>query len=158
MTYGFPVYGPEQKIPDGGRYFAYEFLRDLYFHPKLKVRTAPSAGIRTSKTFRGLMEEHLLCYPWAVVEVKHAKVDDKDIKFCYRQAANAAAAALDIRYSLFASSHPTLDEDKVRGLPIPPIITFTCVGPSVKVWLAYLESSTNRKVSIQRASFSTSVI
>jgi hypothetical protein len=74
------------------------------------------------------------CFPWAVVEMKrHAKTYDGSVERCYCQAANAAAAALELRAQLFDK----LSGDILLQPPLPPVIAFTCIGPIVKVWLAY---------------------
>jgi hypothetical protein len=71
------------------------------------------------------------CFPWAVVEMKRHTAGDALMIRCHCQVADAAAA-LDMRTQLFrklganALSQP------------PPIVTSTCIGPIVKVWLAYL--------------------
>jgi hypothetical protein len=54
---------------------------------------------------------------------------------CYCQAANASAAALDIRTELFTKAFGGAD------LTVPPVIAFTCVGHVVKVWLTYNEAA-----------------
>ena len=109
----------------------------------------PTTGLKTAKRAQDLHDRHLLCYPWAVVEVKHAKVPERDVTFCYRQAANAAAAALKIQESLYRESHPDLLYKKAVG--IPPVATFTCVGPELRFWLAYRDytAKTRRVVSIE---------
>jgi hypothetical protein len=58
------------------------------------------------------------------------------VERCYCQAANAAAAALDIQAQLFGKLNDT------SSLQPPPVVAFTCVGPVVKVWLAYHDRST----------------
>jgi hypothetical protein len=67
---------------------------------------------------------------------KHTSAsNDDDVERCYCQAANAAAAALDLQAQLF---------DKLKdgcSLQPPPVVVFTCIGPVVKVWLAYQDES-----------------
>jgi len=65
---------------------------------------------------------------------KHATTPDVSVERCYCQAANAAAAALELQAQLF---------DKLGGdasSESPPVIAFTCIGPIVKVWLAYQDN------------------
>ncbi|KAF2268288.1 hypothetical protein CC78DRAFT_613481 [Lojkania enalia] len=68
----------------------------------------------------------LLCYPWAIVEAKHG-LDDKD-KFCYCQAANGSACALELREALAVAA----GESKYKV-----ILAFTCIGPTVRLWLTF---------------------
>jgi hypothetical protein len=83
-----------------------------------------------------------------VVELKHAKVPPRDTEFCYRQAANATAAALDIQEALFKETHKHLCDGTPLGFP--PIVAFTCVGANIRVWLAYVDykKSPDRKVRL----------
>ena len=60
---------------------------------------------------------------------KHATGLDDSVERCYCQAANAAAAALQLQAQLFENSAIISQS--------PPVIAFTCIGPIVKVWLAY---------------------
>jgi hypothetical protein len=73
------------------------------------------------------------CFPWAIVEMKKdvSASDDGAVERCYCQAANAAAAALDLQAQLFDKTNDSY------SLRPPPVVAFTCVGPVVKVWLAY---------------------
>jgi len=85
------------------------------------------------KYFQGkpikLMNSDTLCFPWAVVEAKHAQVYEKDAEYSYCQLANATACAFKLRENLVKSVHDTNIID--------PIIGFTCVGPVVRLWLTY---------------------
>ena len=76
----------------------------------------------------------LLCFPWAVVEVKPNKEETKE--FCYCQAANASSFALQLYEDLVyeATGH--------RDDTIPIVIAFTTVGPEYRVWLTH--SSTGK--------------
>lgn len=67
---------------------------------------------------------------------KHVSApDDNAVERCYCQAANAAAVALDLQAQLFDKLKDS------RSLQPPPVLAFTCVGPVVKVWLAYQDKS-----------------
>ena len=93
-----------------------------------------------------------MCYPWAVVEVKHAKVDQADKSFCYRQAANAAAAALQLQESLYKTSHEYPAGPGLRPLAFLPVVAFTCIGPKLKVWLAYVDYTVDPKHKVRTLS------
>ena len=71
----------------------------------------------------------LVGFPWAVVEVKRRSTDESVKNFCYQQAANASATALDIMTHLFEVSDGRALND------LPPIIAFTCIGPELRLWL-----------------------
>lgn len=65
------------------------------------------------------------------------------VKRCYCQAANAAAAALDLQAQLFGKLRDSC------SLQPPPVIAFTCVGPVVKVWIAYQDNSRSSGTPVQ---------
>jgi hypothetical protein len=69
--------------------------------------------------------------------------NDDAIDRCYSQAANAAAAALDIQAQLFNKLKESC------SLQPPPVVAFTCVGPVVKVWHAYQDKSQSLASPIQ---------
>jgi hypothetical protein len=140
LTYAFPMI-----IPSVGGYRGFE--RDEFMNVfsrqslgilvKRGIICTPTAGLRRwmkspNNTF--MSSSDLTCFPWAVVEFKKeaqaCSVSPEDR--CYCQAANASAAALDLRRLLFAN----IFDDAVSILP--PVIAFTCVGHIVKVWLTYL--------------------
>ena len=78
----------------------------------------------------------LLCYPWAIVELKPPDSPNADILYCYCQAANGASSSLTLLEQL----------TKYRGEahaqePIPPILSLSFIGPEVKVWLVYTKIS-----------------
>jgi hypothetical protein len=142
LTYAFPV---TDCSLDKLRGFERDVLSTAFTIQTLSTLTqrgticAPTAGLRNwpKPTRRPLETKDLACFPWAVVEVKkHVRTKDvTPIERCYCQAANASAAALDIRAQLF---------NKVSGdavSPLPPVIAFTCIGHIVKVWLTYLDTS-----------------
>jgi hypothetical protein len=72
----------------------------------------------------------LVCFPWAIVEVKHGTGRGDKAKFCYCQAANGSAEALIMREKLAAK----VDSPSTDALVI---FSFTCVGPSVRLWLTF---------------------
>jgi hypothetical protein len=107
---------------------------------------APTTGLRnwTKEPRRSLGSADLACFPWAVVEFKRDIRPGESLEErCYCQAANASAAALDLRTQLFTKA---LDS---AGLAVPPVIAFTCVGHKVKVWLTYHETSESGHLNTQ---------
>lgn len=106
--------------------------------------------LKASLTKKIYQEEHvdlrtsdLMCFPWAVVEVKCHSTDDRAKDFCYRQAANASATALDIMTALFKeSAHSNPDN-------LPPIIAFTCTGPELRLWLMYWTKVDGTKIKVR---------
>jgi hypothetical protein len=138
LTYAFPIHSLNSDNPKGfardvfGQTFSLQVLGNLV---QQGVSCAPTTGLRK---WTNMPDKTLLhssdrsCFPWAVVEMKpHASTSDASVERCYCQAANAAAAALDLQAQLF---------DKLGGnasSQSPPVIAFTCIGPIVKVWLAY---------------------
>ncbi|KAF2658935.1 hypothetical protein K491DRAFT_713180 [Lophiostoma macrostomum CBS 122681] len=78
---------------------------------------------------RTLLGPDRLCFPWAVVEVKHAQVLMPAEEYCQCKLANATACAYDIRENLIRSVDVPSE--------IPPMIGFTCVGPKLRLWLTY---------------------
>jgi hypothetical protein len=80
---------------------------------------------------RGFSKEHLLCFPWAVVELKQQFVAAAEIEYCYCQGVNAASRALRMFETLSRYS------DTVDGEQIPPVIVLTFIGPRFKLWIAF---------------------
>lgn len=142
LTYAFPVY---DRSLDELRGFERDVLSTAFTTQTLSTLTqrgticAVTAGLRnwlkpTKRPMLGTAD--LACFPWAVVEVKkHVRTSDvSPIERCYCQAANASAAALDLRAQLFNK----VSSDAV--LSLPPVIAFTCIGHIVKVWLTYFDT------------------
>jgi hypothetical protein len=137
LTYGFPVHDTSYDSPKGltrdelFRALSLEVLGGLIPHG---VSCVPTTGLRNwnkdpeKSILRGPDRS---CFPRAVVEMKrHAASSHESIERCYCQAANAAAAALELQAQLFDNLGETSPK-------LPPVVAFTCVGPIVKVWLAY---------------------
>ncbi|KAH7395366.1 hypothetical protein DE146DRAFT_659883 [Phaeosphaeria sp. MPI-PUGE-AT-0046c] len=150
LTYGFPIQDKSCNSPKGltrddlFQTLSLKVLGGLIPH---KVSCVPTTGLRNwtkdpeKSVLRG---SDRFCFPWAVVEMKrYATSSHESIERCYCQAANAAAAALELQSQLFdilgdASPEP------------PPVVAFTCVGPIVKVWLAYQYKAANSAKRSQR--------
>ena len=79
-----------------------------------------------------LIDNKLLCFPWAIVEIKRPSASHADITKCYCQAANGASTSLTMLEQLTKHNRKHHSSDSVK-----PIIVFTFAGPDVKVWLAY---------------------
>lgn len=79
-----------------------------------------------------LSDEALLCFPWAIIEVKKPDAPPADIMECYCQAANGASSCLTMLEQLTKHNGTRHTSDSVK-----PIVVFTFVGPDVKLWLAY---------------------
>ncbi|KAF2818062.1 hypothetical protein CC86DRAFT_461261 [Ophiobolus disseminans] len=108
---------------------------------------APTTGLRNwmkTRDHTSLRSADLSCFPWAVVEFKRESRPRLSLEErCYCQAANASAAAFDLRMQLL-----TKDFDDA-GSTVPPVIAFTCVGHIVKVWLTYSEAAEPRHHNTQ---------
>jgi hypothetical protein len=145
LTYAFPVQGTPCNGPKGlardelFRTLSQQVLGNLIPHG---VSCGPTTGLRkwTKDPEKAVLRgPDKSCFPWAVVEMKrHATTHDESIERCYCQAANAAAAALELQAQLFNKLGKTSPE-------LPPVVAFTCIGPIVKVWLAYQDQITKSK-------------
>jgi hypothetical protein len=148
LTYAFPTQHMSFSGPKGlsrDEFFqtlSFQVLGNLIPHG---LSCGPTTGLRRwtkdpEKTV--LRGPNRSCFPWAVVEMKrHAASHDKSVKRCYCQAANAAAAALELQQQLFNKLSETSPE-------LPPVVAFTCVGPIVELWLTYQDQRTKHKVSL----------
>lgn len=89
-----------------------------------------SHGARQARTAQ---KRDLVCFPWAIVEIKHAFHDDQHVRL---QAANGAACALAMLANLARHG------GKCRyWMEVPPVLALTFAGPIVhlyvaKVWLS----------------------
>lgn len=168
LTYGFPVIAPNDEIFktfEGDHKvdsFSLPVLGELRNRQKGSLVSAPTTALHnwaTKKKTKPLEAKDLMCFPWAVVEVKRGTAepvaDDKHIdneaeakehkkrtQFCYCQAANASAAGLTLREHLAARAK---DSSKLQSTRI--MFSFTCVGSAVKLWITYREKSVSPVVS-----------
>ena len=147
---GFAIHDmdPEQYLDSGfGKDdFIQNFSVDTLMQLKQKgLSGAPSTGFETAvnqrrKSGKRIPRHELLCFPWAVVELKRqgkGNTDDLSHEISlygrvYCQAANGGSAALCMLESLAQFA-----EVKRYNQQIPPVVTITCVGGKTKVWLAY---------------------
>lgn len=104
---------------------------------------APTTGLQrwTQNPARAnLRKPDLACFPWAVVEFKRQEQNRVPAyQRCYCQAAKASAAALDLQAQLFKR-----EVGESSAVELSPIISFTCVGPIVKLWLTYEDLQAHR--------------
>lgn len=147
LTYAFPILNPDSSSVKGFERDEFRQCFSLRVLGELKrneVFSAPTTGLRRwmeSPEKTSLHTSDLSCFPWAVVEMKRHTEQPENPEIsterCYCQAANAAAAALTLQAQLlernFGHSFSNL----------PPVIAFTCIGPIVKVWLAYRTTPSN---------------
>ncbi|KAF2133831.1 hypothetical protein P153DRAFT_392475 [Dothidotthia symphoricarpi CBS 119687] len=76
----------------------------------------------------------LTCFPWAVCEWKHhGHVSTTYERYCYCQAANAAAVCLTLFANAAAGGQQTPILDEIR-----PVVCMPFVGPETKVWVVYI--------------------
>lgn len=135
LTYAFPIHRELINLPEvssrdeSARSFSLEVLGELR---KQQVFSAPKSGLhdRTqTPEIDSMQDADWCCFPWAVVEFE--KKTDGEAELCYCRAANSAAAALALQIQLLEK---VVDES-------PPetslIISFTTVGPVVKLWLTF---------------------
>ncbi|KAF2279079.1 uncharacterized protein EI97DRAFT_227213 [Westerdykella ornata] len=163
LTYAFPIldttkitapYVSDPKVND----FSLEVLGELRTNKKVELRSAPTTKLHSSQTKKNLQlgNADLLCFPWAIVEAKKNEPNMKDHRaageFCYCQAANASAAALKLREDLMelAKDCPNTHD----GLAI---FAFTCVGPTVKLWVTHKIKSKAETITLMRCIWATSL-
>ena len=112
----------------------------------------------------------LICFPWAIVEVKKnkekimpgaaytkhnrkiARKNEASEQFCYCQAANASASALTMREELTVVAN---DPSELRDALV--IFSFTCIGPSVKLWVTYRRKPVGSQYSSKYAQSLTAI-
>ncbi|ORY15326.1 hypothetical protein BCR34DRAFT_184004 [Clohesyomyces aquaticus] len=158
FTYAFPIIDTLAKGVWGDhihlehdsevRYFSRGVLSKLRRNADPKVKSAPTTHLQTTKDeSQTLNANGSICFPWAVVEVKRNKVitaaslkhssENKEMEqFCYCQAANASARALELREGLLKGVKFTKERRNIQV-----IFSLTCVGPSVKLWVTYRKNS-----------------
>jgi hypothetical protein len=160
LTYGFPIISPDDKIfgtLKGDHQvdsFSLPVLGELRNRQKESLISAPTTALyrwATKKKVHVLEAKDLMCFPWAIVEVKRgtaepvadkghthneaeAKRHERRTQFCYCQAANASAAGLTMREHLAAMAGDTSNLHNTRVM-----FSFTCVGSAVKLWTTYRE-------------------
>ncbi|EUC44473.1 hypothetical protein COCMIDRAFT_27181 [Bipolaris oryzae ATCC 44560] len=149
FTYGFPIIDITDPVYEP--YLKHRLIENFSLPTLHKLREAsvlssPRKALAQWKSSKPTNDQmggsDLMCFPWAVVEVKSAAKDASIERMCYCQAANASAAALSIREKLHLASKKS--DPKLEALVI---FSFTCVGTHVKLWLTY--TSPEEKVVMQ---------
>jgi hypothetical protein len=84
-------------------------------------------------------KHHRICFPFAIVEIKHGGVNKSEKRKVVCQAANASSTALAMlcelnRYNLYSKCWHG------RHNGILPVASFTFVGSNVWLWLSYVSS------------------
>jgi hypothetical protein len=144
LTYGFPIFQSIDELPTGfttfaeARNFSGTTIRRLNSSP-WELKASLTNKIH-QKNPTDLKDPDLMCFPWAVVEVKHLS-GQKD--FCYRQAANASATALDVTTRLFTEPDGQVSND------LPPTIAITCIGPEFRLWLMFWHEQDGRRIKVR---------
>ena len=138
LTYAFPIlnspftgFAAQETL---GTIFSLDVLRDLRNDANINLISSPTCGLKNEEggaPKSDLNKTNLMCFPWAIVEVKQPRVGNADIEKCYCQAANDSAIALRMLGALFQKATGCVPAD------LPPIIAITCVGPELRVWLTY---------------------
>ncbi|KAF2710226.1 hypothetical protein K504DRAFT_405223 [Pleomassaria siparia CBS 279.74] len=152
LTYAFPIIDITEKknssyLNDSHvESFSLSVLSKLRAKKDIQLKSAPTTCLQKWEKAKHepLDATDLMCFPWAIVEVKRNKkrADNKRIErenrtmeeFCYCQAANASAAALELREDLATKAR---DNRELSDSLI--IFSITCVGPSVRLWVTYRE-------------------
>jgi hypothetical protein len=158
IAYGFPVILPNDKLfgtfeGDGQRNsFSLPILGQLRSRGNESLISTPTTALYNwaAKKKAKLPEaKDLMCFPWAIVEIKRgtaesaandeykrkeaeAKAHERRAQFCYCQAANASAAGLTLREHLAARAKDSSKLDDARVM-----FSFTCVGSAAKLWITY---------------------
>ncbi len=141
FTYSFPIIDSAFKIPKSYRFdprvknFTLPVLSELRKSSRGSVISSTKSALLNwdPKRSKALGAADLTCFPWAVVEVKTSPWNGNKAEFCYCQAANASAEALIMREKLAERVPEPSNEALV-------IFSFTCVGPTVRLWLTFRDS------------------
>jgi hypothetical protein len=145
LTYAFPIFKSRNGISEGfsrddwDPNFHVDFLANLRREDEdgdnlccsltVALRNLSRNFSNGRKVKVNFERPDLFCFPWAVVEFK--RDNQKKAQECYSQAANAAAVALEMREALIRTAVPE------HAHPAAPVVAFTCVGPEIRLWLAY---------------------
>lgn len=121
----------------------------LTFHRKLckqSIVTCPCSSLQADEDHdQGrLRKPHRVCFPWAVIEIKRDQGPRSASEYCSCQAANGAAAALALQQPLVRAVF-----GKDAETYLFPVISFTCVGPRVKTWIAYPSYESGRAFTVR---------
>lgn len=147
LTYGFPIRSKrdENRLPQGFRDFELfsNFSADVLGSLRSTgLVSSPLPGIHEwiKDNNYQLIRSHLLCFPFAVVQLKPVEEQQIAVEQYICEAANAASAVLTLLDSLHERSGRAAVEKT------PPVIAFTFAEPEIKLWLAYSYRGKNKGV------------
>ena len=157
LTYGFPVVSLTDRLyqTSAGDYqvdsFSLPVLGELRTREKGWIVSTPTTALAnwmTKKNSQIPTGQDLMCFPWAIVEIKKgiaepitndarmntkaAQAHERRTQFCYCQAANASAAGVLLREQLAKRGR---DRSHLQNARV--MFSFTCVGSTVKLWITY---------------------
>ena len=101
----------------------------------------------------GIEPKYMVCFPSAVVEIKHHKVEKSKKTQCYCQAANASSTALSMLSRLYLLQYRETNGINLKELR--PVVAFTFIGYKTKVWISFVSdcSITDDEISCKYVSF-----
>lgn len=177
LTYGFPIIQPSDGVyrtlsgdPNVDS-FSLPVLGELRSRANLQLMSTPTAALArwaSNRSKNALQAKDLMCFPWAIVEVKRgtpepsannppinkreAREHEERTKFCYCQAANASAAALILRERLDEKANATSGAEAAQVM-----FAFTCVGSTAKLWITYRKKPVCLKALLDLAEFNAEI-
>jgi hypothetical protein len=95
-----------------------------------------AAELITEGSKKRIVPSDCISFPWLIVE--HKKLEQEQPTDSYLQAANAGAAALMLFRTLVEHA-----DQKI----VPPVVTMTTVGETVRLWIAYFDDERETYVS-----------
>ena len=139
IFFGFPILRPSRSCARGLERSApvYNFsmakLHSLLSHG---VYCSPTTGLAaypvdrpfTAEKSQSIHSDHLVCFPFAVIELKHQMGGQTREQQCYCQAVNAASTALKLLEKLYS-----LADEQWSNTHVPPVVACTCIRPKVRL-------------------------
>lgn len=135
ITFGFSMIEPGSSMPKG--FWTDQIATNFHTTVLAKLLNTYHRTSLPRLKAEGNPENDLLCFPWAVVEIKRGY--DSSAEFCYCQAANASSFALQLFDDLVFQATGQRDHT------VPLVIAFTIVGPEYSVWIAYSSPAVSTK-------------
>lgn len=139
--FGFPIsndYDSEDRSGLSKNNELFSLAQLAYLQQRIQLCSCPLTdvgsfvdkygGKKNWEEDKQLSDEALLCFPWAIIEVKKPDAPPADIMECYCQAANGASSCLTMLEQLTKHNGTRHTSDSVK-----PIVVFTFVGPDVKL-------------------------
>lgn len=136
IAFGFRIWYGRQNIQQGReigpakKNFSFDVLQRLS-----RSMTLHAMPLITSNDTVGNTSDRLLGFPFAIVEIKRNVSPAREKCIC--QAANGTSTSLKIQEKLW-------NESGARGRP-PPVVSFTCIGAEVKMWLTFIITSKDKR-------------